>query len=91
MLFEILNENHEKTYYVNNDVIVTKIFYNIQNEKSNNNFTINVNHVDIKIICFSKRFFICQNYTNVFDLNNELHCYLERYKIKNFLIKIQEI
>ena len=91
MSSKIFVESHEKTYYANNDVIVIENFHDIQDEKSNDNFAIDVNHVDMKIVYFSKKFFVCRNCTNVFDSNNKLHRHLEQCKIKKLFVKIQEI
>ena len=88
MLSKNFVENHEKTYYANNDVIVIENSHDIQDEKSNDNFAIDVNHVDMKIICFSKKKILCRNCTNVFDSNNKLYRHFERCKIKKFFVKI---
>ena len=55
MFSKIFIKNREKTYYTNNDAIVIENSHDVQNEKTNDNLTIDVNHVDIKIVYFSKK------------------------------------
>ena len=84
------DEYREKTYYVDNDALIIENDRKKQKNQSKKDFVTKINHVDLKMIISSSKFFVCRNCIEIFEFNNKLHRHLKQCKIEKFVTKIRK-